>query len=86
MVGRNKDIGLDGERTCHMKSIHCPKWMRLQQRNNRDQNVRCDLADVDICQIRHRVTLQFSVIRFGEFFSRTRRDNVEISSGTRSGI
>jgi len=61
-----KNFRLDCERACYVKGIHRTKRMGFQQRNNRGRNGRCDLADVDICQIRHRVTLQLSVIRFSE--------------------
>ena len=61
-----ENFRLDCERVCYMKGIHRTKRMGFQQRNNRGHNGRCDLADVDICQIRHRVTLQLSVIRFSE--------------------
>ena len=34
-----------------MESIHCPKWLRFQQQNNRGQNRGCNLANIDIRQL-----------------------------------
>ena len=50
-----------------MKRIHRSQRMCFQQRNHRGENLRCDLADIDIRQIGHRVTLQLSISRPGKF-------------------
>ena len=86
VVRRDKNVGFDVKRACHVKCVERAEGMRFQKQNPRGQNVRCHLANIDVFQIGYRFTLKLAVICFSKLLfpnkARQSRDQFQETNET----